>query len=76
MTTAAKRKSDLELTKYTPYLTLTGKLWGISCKDFGENWSSYNGTALYIHPLTRSSLVRIMACRLAGTKPLSEPMMI
>ena len=25
------------LTKYTPYLTLTGELWGIDFEYFGEN---------------------------------------
>ena len=25
---------------------LTGELWGVYCKDLGENWQRYNGTAL------------------------------
>ena len=33
------------------YLTLTGKLWGVYCEEFGENWLRYNGTALYKVPL-------------------------
>ena len=44
--TAAKRKSDFELTTDTPNLTLTGELWGASCEDSGENWPSYNDTTL------------------------------
>ena len=32
----------------TPYLTLTGELWGVYCGDFGENWLHYNSTALYL----------------------------
>ena len=44
---ATEYKSDFELTKYTPYLILMGKLWGVSCEDFVENWLCYNGTALY-----------------------------
>ena len=43
---AAEHKSDFEITKGTPYLALTGELLGVHCKDFGENWSRYNGTAL------------------------------
>ena len=27
---------------------LTGKLWGVFCEDFGENWLSYNDTVLYV----------------------------
>ena len=34
----AEHKSDLELTTHTPYLALTGELWGVCCEDFGENW--------------------------------------
>ena len=30
--------SDYELTKDTPYLTLTRELWGVSCEYFGENY--------------------------------------
>ena len=44
---AAEHKSDFKFTKDTPYLTLTGELWGVSCEDFGEKWSCYNGTELY-----------------------------
>ena len=32
----------------TPYLALTGELWGVYCEDFGETWPRYNGTALYM----------------------------
>ena len=38
----------VEPTKDTPYLTLTGELWGVFCEDLGENWSRFNGTALYL----------------------------
>ena len=43
----AEHKSDNELTKDAPYLTLTGELWGVCCRDLGENWPHYNSTALY-----------------------------
>ena len=36
------------IKKDTPYLALTGELWGVFCEDFGENWPRYNGTALYV----------------------------
>ena len=41
-----KLKSDFEPTTDTPYLALTGELWGVFCYHFGENWC-YNSTALY-----------------------------
>ena len=37
--TAVEHKSDFPLT---------GELWGVCCEDLRENWSRYNGTALYI----------------------------
>ena len=46
---AAERKSHFKLTTDTPYLALTGELWGVYCEDLGENWPRYSGTALYNH---------------------------
>ena len=45
--TATEHKSDIKLTADTPYLTLTGELWGVCHENFEENWPHYNGTALY-----------------------------
>ena len=42
-----ERESDIRITTDTPYLALTGELWGVFCEDFGENWPRYNGIALY-----------------------------
>ena len=36
------RKSNIRLAKDTPYLALTGELWGEFCENFGENWQRYN----------------------------------
>ena len=36
----------IRITADTPYLALTGKLWGVYCEDFREKWPRYNGTAL------------------------------
>ena len=55
--TMAKLKSNITLTKYTPYLTLTGKLWGDFCEDFGENWPCYNSTGLYLEYMWMSNSV-------------------
>ena len=33
--------------KDTPYLALTGEIWGVFCGYLWENWPRYNGTALY-----------------------------
>ena len=41
-----EQKSNIKLAKYTPYLALTGELWGVFCEDFKENWPRYNGTAM------------------------------
>ena len=49
--TATERKSNLELTTETPYLTLTtvtSELWGVFYENFKENWPHYNGTELYM----------------------------
>ena len=43
----AESASDIRITRDTPYLALTGELWGVYCEDFGENLPRYNGTALY-----------------------------
>ena len=46
--TEAEHKSGWQITNYTPYLALTGELWGLFCEDLVEIWSRYNGTALYL----------------------------
>ena len=48
-----------QITNHTPYIALTGKLWGVFCEDSVENWPRYNGTVLY-------------KVFLAGTKQLYE----
>ena len=35
---AAEHKSEIELTKDTPYLALMDKLWGVYCEDLQDNW--------------------------------------
>ena len=49
MITVAEKESDIRITKDTPYLALTGELWGVYCEGLGENGPRYNGTALYWH---------------------------
>ena len=34
----AEYQSDAGSTKCTPYLTLTGELWGVFCEYLWENW--------------------------------------
>ena len=46
--TVAENESDFNITRDTPYLTLTRELWGVCCDDLGANWPRYNGTALYM----------------------------
>ena len=45
--TQAKCQSDVGFTKDTPYLALTGEIWGVFCEYFWENSPRYDGTALY-----------------------------
>ena len=45
--TGAEYQSDAGSTKDTPYLALTGELWGVFCENLWENWSRYNDTAPY-----------------------------
>ena len=49
--TEVENKSEFETTKVTPYLAVTGELWGVFSTNFGENWQFYNGTALYCDKL-------------------------
>ena len=46
--TQAEYHSDADSTKDTPNLVLMGKLWGVVCEYFLENWPSYNGTTLCV----------------------------
>ena len=48
LTEVESKSGCCEPTKDTPYLALAGKLWGVFCEDFGENWPCYNDTALYL----------------------------
>ena len=43
--TAAENESNLKHITDTPYLALTGELWGVCCEDIGENGLRYNSTA-------------------------------
>ena len=47
--THAEYQSGAKSTKDTPYLALTGELWGVFWEYVWENWQRYNGTALYMH---------------------------
>ena len=47
-TIEAKYELEYELTKDTPYFTLTGELWGVFYEHFGENLPHQNGTALFL----------------------------
>ena len=40
-----------ELTKDTPYLALSGKLWSVFYEYFNRNWSCYKGFPLYLKSL-------------------------
>ena len=59
--TAAASKSDLKHTTDTPYLPLTGELWGDYCEELGENWQRFKGTALY-----KQDPLSIVGCRVVA----------
>ena len=44
--TEAKYVSKVIFTKATPYLALTGELWGDIIEELGGNWLRYNRNAL------------------------------
>ena len=46
--TEAEYQLDAVSPKETPYLGLTGELWGLFCEYLWENWPRFNGTALYL----------------------------
>ena len=54
---AAESKSDIELTKDTPYPALTGELCGVCCEDLRENWPCYNSTTLYQHDFSIAAAI-------------------
>ena len=56
--TETEYKSDVEPTKYIPYLALMGELWGAFRKDFEENWPRYNGTTLYVVLMSYTVMLR------------------
>ena len=71
--TRAQYKSEIKPTKDTPYLALTGELWCIFCQNYGENWPSYNSTALYwTFVATHLLNVRQDAINSPGHKQLSS----
>ena len=47
--TEAEYLSDAGSKKDTPYLALSGELWGDFSEYLWENWPRYNGTALYMY---------------------------
>ena len=44
---AAESESNFRIKMDTPYLVLTGELWGVYCEDFGEDLPRYDGNTLY-----------------------------
>ena len=42
----AEYQSYAESTKDTPYLALTGEIWGVFCEYLWENWLLYNDPTL------------------------------
>ena len=66
--TQALPKSHFVLTKCTPYLILTGKLWGVHYEDFQENLLHYKGTEQYFAntSLTEPTLTEVHWWRSPG----------
>ena len=45
--TQPEYEPDAGSPKHTAYLAFTGELCSVFCEYFWENWTRYNGTALY-----------------------------
>ena len=60
--TMAERKSNIRLTKNTPYLALTSELCDVFCEDFGENRPRYNGTTHIFVIRTNACLSNLEIC--------------
>ena len=58
----AELRWNFKFTTDTPYLALTGELWGVCCKDIGENWPHYNGSALYLVSLLSTTTILFSPC--------------
>ena len=57
-------------------LGMTGHEWGMSPSvHWCDNYPANPSSSLYVRQWIVSTLVQIMACRLFGAKPLSEPML-
>ena len=68
--TATECKSDFKLTTDTPYLTLTGELWGVYYENFEENPPRNNCTALYWIQHCILHQVALLDCNAHGGKPV------
>ena len=68
--TAAEIESDFRITTDTPYLALTGELWGVFCKDFREYSPRYNGTTVlqYLNEINIAQGQETSASLLCGCK--------
>ena len=54
---------EFVLTTDTPYLTLTGELWGVYYEDLGQTGLCYNGIALWMYwNKYTSHLLEISCC--------------
>ena len=56
LVTETEHKSEFVFTTDTPYLALTGELWGVYFEKFGESWPPYKDTALYMCQWIRISI--------------------
>ena len=54
--------------KDTPYLALTGELWGIFCEYLWENWPRFNSTAPYLHFISFPYAERTVSWELSSWK--------
>ena len=73
ITTEIKYASEVIFTKDTPYLALTGKLWGVFCEDLGENWLRYDSTALYIKHFLACTNGWLQDCGISAANSLTIP---
>ena len=74
--TTTENNSESRIKTDTPYLALTGELWGFCCEHFRNNWPRYNGTALFMISIQMYMYIRGSVVHLCILKPSRTSMWV
>ena len=69
--TCVRNRSDYEPTKYIPYLTLTGQLWGVFCEYLEKNVIRRLDCS-YWNRWTNASLKYMLMCAINSLRPRED----